>query len=68
MALSQPALAHPLPSHRPHEPADWTYDLASARRVQQHLFPRELPRPQGWDLAAACRPARGVAGDYLDLW
>jgi sigma-B regulation protein RsbU (phosphoserine phosphatase) len=36
--------------------------------VQQHLFPRHLPRVPGWDWAAVCRPARTVAGDYHDLF
>src|SRR5262245_593666 len=41
--------------------------LETARRIQHHLLPRELSRPVGWDVAAACRPAQVVAGDYLDL-
>jgi sigma-B regulation protein RsbU (phosphoserine phosphatase) len=41
--------------------------LATARRVQHHLFPQELSRPVGWDIAAVCRPAQVVGGDYLDL-
>jgi serine phosphatase RsbU (regulator of sigma subunit) len=43
-------------------------DLEAARHVQQHLFPRQLPRLPGWDCAAVCRPARVVAGDYYDLF
>jgi sigma-B regulation protein RsbU (phosphoserine phosphatase) len=43
-------------------------DLEAARQVQEHLFPRELPRVPGWDCAAVCRPARVVAGDYHDLF
>jgi sigma-B regulation protein RsbU (phosphoserine phosphatase) len=42
--------------------------LEEARRVQQHLFPRELPRLPGWELAAAWRPARAVSGDYYNLF
>jgi serine phosphatase RsbU (regulator of sigma subunit) len=42
--------------------------LEQARRVQQHLFPRDMPELPGWDLVAACRPARVVAGDYYDLF
>src|SRR5215831_7641241 len=44
------------------------HDLEEARRVQQRLFPRELPRLPGWDVAAAWWPARVVAGDYYDLF
>jgi sigma-B regulation protein RsbU (phosphoserine phosphatase) len=43
-------------------------DLEAARRVQQHLFPRQLPHLRGWDLAAVCQPAGIVAGDYYDLF
>jgi serine phosphatase RsbU (regulator of sigma subunit) len=43
-------------------------DLEIARRVQQGLFPQELPRAGGWDLAAVCRPAREVGGDYYDVF
>lgn len=43
-------------------------DIEIARRVQQSLFPQVLPQPPGWDLAACCRPAREVGGDYYDLF
>src|SRR5262249_40792768 len=43
-------------------------DLETARQVQRNLFPRQLPCLPGWDLAAVCRPARIVAGDYHDLF
>ena len=43
-------------------------ELETARLVQQHLFPRELPRVPGWDWSGLCRPARAVAGDYYDLF
>jgi len=35
--------------------------------VQRNLFPRELPQIAGWQVAAVCRPARSVAGDYYDV-
>jgi len=41
-------------------------DLDEARRVQQQLLPRAIQPPPGWDIAAAYRPARIVAGDYCD--
>jgi sigma-B regulation protein RsbU (phosphoserine phosphatase) len=44
------------------------HELETARLVQQHLFPRELPRAPGWDWAGLCRPARAVAGDNYDLF
>ncbi len=37
-----------------------------AREIQQALFPKELPRMPGCDLAAGCLPARVVGGDYFD--
>jgi serine phosphatase RsbU (regulator of sigma subunit) len=48
--------------------AQQSRDLEIASRVQQNLFPRSLPSPAGWDLAARCRPARAVGGDYYDLF
>ena len=39
-----------------------------ARRVQQRLFPHEMPRVAGWEFAALCRPARMVGGDYCDVF
>jgi sigma-B regulation protein RsbU (phosphoserine phosphatase) len=62
-----------LQSHMPHgnhrDAAPWyPRGLEEARRVQQHLLPRRMPEVPGWDLAAACRPARVVSGDYHDLF
>jgi sigma-B regulation protein RsbU (phosphoserine phosphatase) len=68
MVLPPAAASHPNPARRPHEANGWSHALEAARHVQEHLFPRELPRPAGWAVAAAWRPARAVAGDYLDLW
>src|SRR5262249_39788973 len=42
-------------------------ELEEARKVQEQLLPRELPSIPGWDIAAACRPAWLVAGDYCDV-
>lgn len=42
-------------------------DVEIARDVQRNLFPRELPQVPGWEVAAVCRPARSVAGDYYDV-
>jgi serine phosphatase RsbU (regulator of sigma subunit) len=43
------------------------YELEMAAKVQQRLFPRDLPQAPGLDYAGICRPARGVSGDYYDF-
>ncbi len=47
--------------------ARFTREVEIAREVQEQLYPRELPRAPGLDLAGHCRPARGVGGDYYDF-
>ncbi len=42
-------------------------ELSIAREVQTQLFPHELPSVPGVELAAICRPARMVSGDYYDF-
>ena len=42
-------------------------ELEIARSVQERLFPQQLPQCPGLDLAARCRPARAVGGDYYDF-
>lgn len=42
-------------------------ELSIAREVQEQLFPRSLPSVPGLDIAAICRPARTVSGDYYDF-
>jgi phosphoserine phosphatase RsbU/P len=42
-------------------------ELSIAREVQTQLFPRELPSLPGLELAAICRAARVVSGDYYDF-
>lgn len=42
-------------------------ELTIAHEVQEQLFPRELPSMQGLELAAICRAARVVSGDYYDF-
>jgi sigma-B regulation protein RsbU (phosphoserine phosphatase) len=42
-------------------------EIEIAREVQMGLFPRELPKIAGLDLAGHCRPAQGVGGDYYDF-
>ncbi len=42
-------------------------ELTIAREVQGQLFPHELPQMPGLELAAICRAARVVSGDYYDF-
>jgi phosphoserine phosphatase RsbU/P len=42
-------------------------ELEIARGVQERLFPQQLPACRGVELAARCRPARAVGGDYFDF-
>ncbi|MGC1107057.1 MAG: SpoIIE family protein phosphatase [Candidatus Acidiferrales bacterium] len=42
-------------------------ELSIAREVQTQLFPHELPSLPGLELAAVCRAARVVSGDYYDF-
>lgn len=41
-------------------------EIEIAREVQNQLFPRALPPAESLQLAAVCRPARLVSGDYYD--
>lgn len=41
-------------------------ELQAARHVQQALFPKQAPRPTGFDIAGAVYPADETAGDYFD--
>ena len=38
-----------------------------AREVQERLFPQTFPNVAGVEIAAHCRPAHAVGGDYYDL-
>jgi sigma-B regulation protein RsbU (phosphoserine phosphatase) len=42
-------------------------EVSIAQEVQQHLFPTSVPSVPGLQLAAICRPARTVSGDYYDF-
>ncbi len=41
-------------------------EIEIAREVQNQLFPRSVPATDALELAAVCRPARLVSGDYYD--
>ncbi len=41
-------------------------EIEIAREVQNQLFPRSVPVTEALELAAVCRPARLVSGDYYD--
>jgi phosphoserine phosphatase RsbU/P len=43
-------------------------DIVAATEVQLHMWPGSLPRIEGFDCAAASLPARGVGGDFYDLF
>ena len=42
-------------------------EISIAREVQEQLFPKRLPEVPGLALAAVCRAARSVSGDYYDF-
>ena len=42
-------------------------EISIAREVQDQLFPRNLPHVEGMEIAAICRAARSVSGDYYDF-
>lgn len=43
-------------------------DVAAASTVQAHMWPGTLPPIPGFDCAAASLPARGVGGDFYDVF
>ena len=43
-------------------------DIVAASEVQSHMWPGSLPRIDGFDCAAASLPARGVGGDFYDVF
>jgi phosphoserine phosphatase RsbU/P len=44
------------------------HDVDIARDIQLSFLPRELPKPDGWEIAAYFAPAREVAGDFYDAF
>lgn len=47
---------------------DVSRDIVAATEVQSHLWPGSLPKIPGFDCAAASLAARGVGGDFYDLF
>jgi serine phosphatase RsbU (regulator of sigma subunit) len=44
--------------------AEFERELKIAASIQASLLPSKLDSPDGWELAAVCRPAREVGGDF----
>ncbi len=43
-------------------------EIEIARKVQQRLLPREMPRLSGFEIEGFCIPATEVGGDYFDFF
>lgn len=43
-------------------------ELEKGRKMQANFLPEELPRRDGWELAAFFQPARRIAGDFYDAF
>lgn len=43
-------------------------ELEFGRKIQQGLFPAELPQPAGWEIAVRFHPVWQVAGDFYDAF
>jgi sigma-B regulation protein RsbU (phosphoserine phosphatase) len=43
-------------------------DIQIARNIQAGFLPKEMPQPEGWEVAARFQPAREVAGDFYDAF
>jgi serine phosphatase RsbU (regulator of sigma subunit) len=42
-------------------------ELRVARSIQQASLPKEVPEPEGWQIAPYYQPAREVGGDFYDF-
>ena len=45
---------------------DSAEEFRVAREIQQHLFPKQAPIIEGFDIAGASSPAAATGGDYFD--
>lgn len=43
-------------------------EMRIARDIQEGLFPAEMPRIDGYDIAGLSRPAEATGGDYFDFF
>ncbi len=43
-------------------------EMRVARIIQETLLPKQLPRLDGWQVAAHWQPARAVSGDFYDFF
>jgi sigma-B regulation protein RsbU (phosphoserine phosphatase) len=66
LGLEVSELAHSL-ANEAAQRARVTHEIEVAKEVQERLFPQRIPAISGLSLAGACRPARGVGGDYYDF-
>jgi PAS domain S-box-containing protein len=41
-------------------------ELLAAQQIQEHILPKEVPSPPGFDIAGASFPAHFAGGDHLD--
>ncbi len=48
--------------------SDLERDVRAGSAVQSHMWPGSLPSIPGFDCAAASLPARGVGGDFYDMF
>ncbi len=48
--------------------AKFERDLQIGHQIQIDFLPKQLPQPEGWDIAAKFLPAREVAGDFYDAF
>jgi serine phosphatase RsbU (regulator of sigma subunit) len=44
--------------------AEFERELKIAASIQASLLPHQVSAPEGWEVAAVCRPAREVGGDF----
>jgi len=51
-----------------HHARELERELEIGRQIQKDFLPEALPRPEGWEIAAAFHPARQVGGDFYDAF